>query len=265
MTAMAPDYHIHTCLSDGEGEMACCVERAIELGLPEIGFSDHLVPPSYDHEGYGIGLDRLDDYVAAVLGVRRRYPEMAVLLGVEVDYIPSTEDEMAEALARHRFDYVLGSVHFVEGFGFDETRNREHDRWRQVDEIYRGYYQLVRRAAASRRFTVMSHFDLPKKFGYRPAEAVTAFEDEALQAMAAADVAIEINTSGLRSHPVREMYPSPDLLERARRLGIALTFGSDAHKPDEVGSHFGQAVALARQTGYESYLRLSDGCEVPLP
>jgi len=260
-----PDYHMHTRFSDGEGEMAAYVERAIALGLPEIGFSDHLVPPGYDQEGYGIGLARLEEYVSAVLDVRRRYPEMPVLLGVEVDDVPGTEAEMADALTQYPFDYVLGAVHFIDGVAFDEEERRGSEGGGEVNDVYRAYYKLLRRAVVSGRYTVIAHFDLPKKFGYRPSEAMTPYEDDALRAIAEAGTAIEVNTSGLYGHPVREMYPSRDILERARRFGVPLTFGSDAHRPADVGSHAGSAVTLARRAGYSAYLRLSDRREVALP
>jgi histidinol-phosphatase (PHP family) len=77
-------------------------------------------------------------------------------------------------------------------------------------------------------------------------------------------MAIEINTSGLDRHPVVEMYPAADLLRRARAAGIALTFGSDAHHAADVGSHFSEAVQLARSAGYFSWLRLSDRKAVAL-
>jgi len=263
---MIGDYHVHTRHSDGKGAMAACVEQAIALGLPEIGFSDHLVPAGKDYEAYGIGpAANLDQYVAEVRATAACYPQIRVLLGLEVDYVPGTEDEIAALLARHRFDYLLGSVHFVDGFGFDEGRSRDDPRWQDVDAIYRGYYRTLRRAVETGRFTAIGHFDLPKKFGRRPSSALTACEDEVLAAAAAAGMVIEVNTAGLRRPEVGETYPAADVLARARRLGIRVVFGSDAHRSEDVGAGFAQAAACARAAGYESTLRLSDGAQVRLP
>ena len=94
---------------------------------------------------------------------------------------------------------------------------------------------------------------------------MSELENDALAAIAAAGMAIEINTSGLDRYPVAEMFPSASLLRRARAAGIGLTFGSDAHRAAEVGSHFAQALQWARAAGYESFLRLSDRVPVALP
>jgi histidinol-phosphatase (PHP family) len=78
-------------------------------------------------------------------------------------------------------------------------------------------------------------------------------------------MAIEVNTAGLRQPQVGETYPAAAVLERACRLGIPVIFGSDAHRPADVGAGFAQAVACARAAGYESTLRLSDRAQVGLP
>jgi histidinol-phosphatase (PHP family) len=258
------DYHVHSRFSDGKDELRACVERALQLGLPELGFSDHLTPAFFAEGGYGIDRNRLDDYVAAVTTVAQDYPELRVLLGGEADYLPEAADEILGTLADYPFDYVLCSVHFVDGFGFIEKRSATAAGWRDVDRIWRRYWETLVEAIQTGAFDVVAHLDLPKKWGYRPATDMSALEDAALAAVAAAGMAIEINTSGLDRHPAAEMYPAPSLLRRARLAGIPLTFGSDAHRAVEVGSQFEAAFDEARAAGYESTLRLSDGTAVPL-
>ncbi len=265
-SAGIPDYHVHSRFSDGHDGLDACVERALQLGLPELGFADHLTPACLAKDGYyGIDQGRLDDYVEAVLAVAVAYPDLRVLLGIEADYLPEAADETRAMLAHYPFDYVLCSVHFVDGFGFIEPRNRDAAGWRDVDRVWRRYYETLIEAVQIGAFDVVAHLDLPKKWGFRPLGDMSALEDEALLAVSAAGMAIEINTSGLDRHPVAEMFPTPSLLERARAMGIAVTFGSDAHRATEVGSHLVEAVALARAAGYESLLRLSDGESVALP
>ena len=137
--------------------------------------------------------------------------------------------------------------------------------WRDIDRVWRRYYETLIEATRTGAFDVVAHLDLPKKWGFRPAADLSELENEALAAIAAAGMAIEINTSGLDRYPVAEMFPSVSLLRRARALGISFTFGSDAHCAAEVGSHFEQALDSARAVGYESFLRLSDGNAVALP
>ncbi len=260
-----PDYHVHSRFSDGDDELRACVERALQLGLPEIGFSDHLTPARYADDGCGPDPRRLDDYVAAARAAAAAHPQLRVLAGIEADYLPEAADETLSLLAAYRFDYVLCSVHYVDGFCFDEPDDLKAEGWRHVDRVWRRYYETLIEATRTGAFDVVAHLDLPKKWGFRPSADMSELENDALAAIAAAGMAIEINTSGLDRYPVAEMFPSASLLRRARAAGIGLTFGSDAHCAAEVGSHFAQALQWARAAGYESFLRLSDRVPVALP
>jgi histidinol-phosphatase (PHP family) len=109
--------------------------------------------------------------------------------------------------------------------------------------------------------------DLPKKFGHRLDERIlTEIAKPALDRIAAAGMAVELNTGGLR-YPVAEIYPSLLLLELCRARAIPIVFGSDAHAADRVGHAFEQAVKLAADAGYTHSMRFRGrkGEPVPLP
>lgn len=258
------DYHVHTRFSDGVGGPAQCVERAVALGLPAIGISDHLTPSAVGGDGdWSLDRERLDEYVAAVRAAATRFPQIEVLLGVEVDYVPGAEDELAGLLAACPFDYAIGAVHQVDGFPYDDPALGDDSRWGDAADLYRRYYALVTRAVATGLFSVLAHLDYIMLWGRRTDADISAAEDEALAAMAAHGVAIELNTTGTLE-PAGLMHPAPDLLARARRLGIAVVFGSDAHEPDQVGWEYDAAVALARRAGYRTCLELSSGEQRPI-
>jgi histidinol-phosphatase (PHP family) len=260
---MLSDYHVHTGFSDGVGGVEASVRRAAELGLAEVGISDHFVPAAYDPEGCRLPAEHLGEYVAEVRAAAARYPDVTVLAGLEVDYIADTALETLALLEPLGFDYLIGSVHFIDGWAFDLDDGLTDPRWKDLDGLYGRYYAIVAEAAARRRFTVMGPLDLPKQFGARAGDPVSAAA-AALAAIAASGAALELNTSGLYTAG-GEAYPAPELLKAARRLGIPLVFGSDAHTPEEVGRDFEGAVALARAAGYDATLRLSDHVTVPLP
>ena len=264
VSSLPADYHLHTALSDGEGGVADLVTRAVELGLPEIGVTDHVIGSSVD-DGTGVDHELLEEYVAGVRSAEPPTSEPRVLVGMEVDYTPETLDEVSALVDRHRPDYVIGSVHLVGGFAFDDPRYIHDYRRLDLEDLWSTYFDAVAAAARSRLFTVIGHADLVKKFGLRPplTRRVVAAAERSLAAAAEAGAALELNTSGWR-HAAREQYPSPALLRRACSLGIPLTFGSDAHEPQLVGAAFPEAVAVARAAGYRSWLRLSDRCEIPL-
>lgn len=258
------DYHMHTEFSDGEGPPAGLARRALELGLPEIGVCDHLIPASLD-DGSGIPPVRVADYVAAVRAAAREEPCVRVLLGFEVDYEPAAVPDIAALLARHHPDYVIGSVHFVDGCPFDDPRHADF-RHTDLEALWIDYFHLLGQAAGCGLFDVLGHVDLIKKFGRRPgvSRSVVAAARGALAVAGERGVAIEINTAGWR-HAVGEQYPSRALLGYAHELGVPLTFGSDAHAVAQMASRFPDAVALARDVGYSHWLRLSDRQEVPFP
>ncbi len=258
------DYHVHTRFSDGEGEPADCVERALALGLPEIGITDHLTPAVLQADGdWSLARECMDEYVAAVRAAAARFPGITVLLGVEADYVPGAEDELAEMLGAHPFDYVIGGLHYVDGFSFDEPATRDDPLWDDAASLYRRYYALIAGAAASGLFDVIAHLDYVMLWGRRSAVDISAAEDAALAALATHGIAIELNTTGTLE-PAGLMHPAPDLLVHACRLGIPLVFGSDAHQVDQVGWRFDAAVGLARQAGYHASLELSSRKQSPL-
>ena len=117
------------------------------------------------------------------------------------------------------------------------------------------YLELVGDAAETGAFTILGHLDLAKKFGYRPSRLLTAELDRLVERVARAGVLVEINTAGLHK-PVGEAYPAPHILERLCAAGVNITFGSDAHRPSEVGRDFAHAAELARAAGYTQFASL---------
>jgi histidinol-phosphatase (PHP family) len=249
------DYHMH--LRNGREEIAHdtwsvdpFVEAARAAGVDEIGFTEHVyyfkqtrtlwtVPFQSDRCVYD-----LDPYVEAVVQARNR--GLPVKLALEVDYVPGREDEIRALLAPYPWDYLLGSVHYVDGLGIDcEPRLSDEV---GVDEAWHRYFDLLAQAARSGLFDSLSHPDLVKFFGDRAA----AFDHGSVaDAIAESGVAVEVSTAGLRK-PVRELYPHPDFLAACRERGVPVTTGSDAHSPDVVGRDFDRARELLRSAGYET-------------
>ena len=259
------DYHVHTSFSDGSGSVAECIERAIAVGLPEIGISDHLSPVQPSPWAMPtIPFARLERYVEEVRGAADRYQEITVLLGVEADYAPEHEPQLAALLDAWPFDYVIGGVHAVDGFDFDDPSRREDPRWSDADALSAAYYETVRRAAEFGAFDVIAHLDYIGLWGHRPGPAAGDVIDSALEAIAASGTALELNTDRF-SEPAGVMYPSGELLRAAETRGIPLVFGSDAHAAEQVGQLWDEAMERAVGTGFREALRLSDRMVVPLP
>jgi histidinol-phosphatase (PHP family) len=246
------DYHMHLRNEREEIEHKVgAVERfwdvAAERGVDEIGFSEHVyyfrqtrslwsVPYQMERCIYD-----LDQYCEAVVEAKQR--GLPVKLGLEVDYVPGREDETRELLEPYPWDYLIGSVHFIDGHGIDgppalvDTAGPE--------ETWRRYEATLAAAATSGLFDTLAHPDLVKMFGPRLEWAWGQLVPSL------ADVCLEVSSAGLHKRHGR-LYPEPELLSSARAAGVPITLASDAHAPQNVGRDLGRAIEHARAAGYET-------------
>ena len=260
---MIVDYHMHLRgpangregpIDHTVGAVERFAEQAAARGVDEIGFTEHVyyfrefdrfVEHPYQRSRLGHNLDTYCDAIAE--GKRRGLP---VKLGIELDWVPGREGELADVLAAYPWDFLLGSVHIVDGDAVD----MEPGLWgrRSVEDVWRRYFEAVGDLATSGLVDVLAHLDVVKIFGRRPeAGAVAAHHAQAAAAVGRAGVAIEVSTAGLRK-PVGELYPAPDLLVRCRESGAGATLASDAHVAADVGRDFPAALELLRAAGYET-------------
>ena len=250
------DYHMHTPLCrHAAGEPVEYAAKALKAGLPEIGFSDHSPMPKDGFDDWRMLASQLDEYVEKVQTARRTHPALSIKLALEVDFIPGYEDWIRELAAKHPWDYFIGSVHYVSGH-WDVDNPYRLAEWKNRDtfQVWSEYFERLTQAAHSGLFEIIGHCDLPKKFKHIPTQDISPLYRRFLETAAQKDVAIELNTAGLRKD-CKEIYPSRRILEEAHRLGVKITFGSDAHSPEEVGADFDQAIQLATTVGYSEACR----------
>lgn len=242
---------MHTPLCrHASGEPVDYARRAVELGFTEIGFTDHSPMARDDFDDWRMLAGELDEYVAKVRLAQREFPQLTVRLGLEVDYLPGHEDWIRVLAARHPWDYFIGSVHYVsEDWAIDSPFQLAKWKERDTFEVWSVYFDWLTRAAETGLFEIIGHADLPKKFGHRPTKDCTPLYERFLTAARKRNCAIELNSAGLRKD-CKEIYPSRQILELAFAKGVPITFGSDAHKPEEVGADFATAIDLARSVGY---------------
>ena len=262
-----PDYHMHTALcKHAKGTVSDYRRAAGTLGIPEICFVDHAPNPDGYDSDHRMNLNEFCNY-QAIVGALMDHQSPHVLFGVEADYYRGCETFLEKWLEIQDFDLVLGSVHFIEDWGFDNPTVKQV--WNSVDvtETWRAYFKLVMKLVETRLFDVVSHLDIPKKFGHRPSDKdIKEMVQPVLDWVAVAGMGMELNTSGLRK-PVGEIYPSPLIVSLARERDIPICFGSDAHSPQDVGKDFPAALQLARDAGYTHYFRVRKRKKtlVPLP
>jgi len=230
------------------------VAQARRAGVHEIGFTDHVYHFRQTEALWAIPwmlercTDDFDDYVGAVQEAKGR--GLPVKLGLEVDFFPGIERELSGLLEPYPWDFLLGSVHFVDGFAVDQEPGLVHRI--PVGEAWRRYFVWLRGAARSGLFDCLSHPDLIKFFGMRASDEERHYlHVETADAIEAAGVCVEVSTAGLYK-PVGELYPDRELLAACCERGVPITLASDAHEPSHVGRDLDRAVALAREVGYET-------------
>ena len=253
------DYHVHTArCGHAGGEMREYVLAALRKGLAEIAFTDHI--PLYFLPGEDpdptIAMTRaeLPGYVEEVRALEEEFAgRIDVLLGLEADYAEGHEAALEEILRAHDWDVVLGSVHWVAGGWIDAPGSAKRHETEGSENLWREYYRLLAKAAKSGLFDVLTHFDLPKKFGHRMPADVTDSQDAAVAAARDAGVAVEVSSAGLRK-AVGEEYPAPPLLRKLVGAGVPIVFSSDAHAPAEVAWGREKIEAAAHAAGAREHL-----------
>jgi len=248
-----PDYHMHTprC-NHATGTVLEYAEAAIAAGLTEIGMSDHSPMPGGFDKAWRMDRAELVHYLTEVEQARDLLSDrLTIRIGLEADFHPGTEAWVEEMIACYDWDYVIGSVHYIGDWGFDNPDCIQiWDTWK-IDDAYIAYFELVAQSAASGMFDIIGHPDLIKKFGHRASlnnTAVHQAEEAMLQAILKSGAALEISSAGLRK-PISEIYPHHRIVGRAAELGIPFVFGSDAHAPVEVGHGMDQCLAMLASFG----------------
>jgi histidinol-phosphatase (PHP family) len=265
---MMIDLHMHTdrC-GHADGSPVDYVAAARVAGLDVIAFTDHLaLPDGYDPDGeYAMRPEELGDYVREVLEAAHSAPPPKVLLGIEADWVPAHLNQTARSIAAYPFDIVLGSVHFLQDWAFDDPRLIDEWSLRDVAGAWDEYFETFTEAAASGLFDVMAHPDLVKKFGHVPPGDLTSLYEDVAAAISDAGVAVEVSSAGLRK-PCGEIYPSDALLAAFRRAGVPVTSASDAHSPSEVGLGLDRVREAIVHAGYDTivYFEAREIREVPL-
>lgn len=242
---MLIDYHTHHArCGHAVGTLEEYIQRGIEIGLSQIGVSDHMpllhVSPQTYYPEMAMPMEELPRYVEEAFELKQKYASsISVRVGLEADYIEGWENEIAKIINDYPWDYVIGSVHFLGEWDVSDFRQVHHWEGRDVFEVYQTYYDAVQKAARTGFYDIMGHLDVIKRFNYKPEgrqQEVAELEQKTLTAIAEAGIAMELNASGL-TKPCAEMFPCDRILKAAIELGIPLTVGSDAHDPKKLSEN----------------------------
>ncbi|MCH4184117.1 MAG: histidinol-phosphatase [Eggerthellaceae bacterium] len=245
--------HTHTNFcGHATGSIHDMVNAAQVAGITTMAITEHYpLTPHFDpHDYISMHKDRVNEYIQTIDNERRAHSSMDILTGCELDWLGDSEDRTISNEDLKPFDVILGSVHFVDQWAFDDPEQRHHWDDVGVDEIWKRYFEIWCEAASSDRpFTIMSHPDLVKKFGYRPTYDPQPLYDQAAEAAMAGHRLIELNTSGAY-YACKEVFPAPNLLKAFCHAGVPATVGTDAHQVETVARDIKSAYKDLYEAGY---------------
>lgn len=257
------------------------LRRAIQLGLKEVGIVDHLYrfkeAKSYfkkfmnlNNNSLGniqskwleqVCNEELDRYVTFILGEKEKWASAGVQLklGMEADYFIGGEAELELLLKDQPWDYIIGSVHFVDGWGFDNPKTQHLFEAENLIKLYDNFFTAVEGSIKSKLFDIIAHLDNIKVFNFRPDEALLIPRYKKIaQLLKDYDLATERNAGLLYRYPIKEMCPSRTYLQVLMDYNIPITLSSDSHYPDDLGNYIFTNIDELKSLGVKEIATFSN-------
>lgn len=257
------------------------LETAIQKGLKQVGIVDHLYRFEETRDYFLKYMDvsdtdlgnrqkewlnqvmthKMSDFVNFINSQKERWSNAGIelKLGIEADYFVDGEEELKALLAPFNFDYIIGSVHFNHGWGFDnpelESKFNDYD----LVELYTDHFNTVIKAAESGIFSFIAHLDNLKVFNYRPDEdLLIPLYEQVAEALVKNDVATEVNVGLKYRYPVKEQCPSERFIQVLSKHNVLFTTSSDSHFPHDIGIYNEEIRDLLKRNGVESIVRFDN-------
>ncbi|HET7026505.1 MAG TPA: histidinol-phosphatase HisJ family protein [Candidatus Limnocylindrales bacterium] len=271
-TDLPLDTHLHTDLSpDSNVPIDVYCALAVEQGIAELAITDHVDfdprDPAYDYRDFATRERTVRE------AAERWAPKgVAVRFGAELTYNRRWEDDVRAHLARHRYDYTIGSVHDWPDSPYRGAGVAAWIRTSSLHDVLAPYFEEVTAAARSRLFDTIGHLDVVKRYlhPHVPASALAGAPElfeESLRALVESGTALEVNTSGLR-HDAGETYPAPWVVSWYHELGgERVTVGSDAHRKNHFAHGLDDGYRVVAEAGIDrlAFRRGGEGVAVALP
>jgi len=275
------NFHTHSAFDDGNVVLEEYVKEALKQNVAILGFSSHNpLPFSVD---WVLKKEDYEKYCKTVRNLSEKYKDkIRILLGLEMDFLPSIKSFYKEGIDLSALDFHIGSVHFVnffednKGWAIDES---QEDFEKGLDEIYGGdikkvvedYYKLIREMLKLENPDIVAHLDLIKM--HNKNEKYFSEEEnwyrqavlDTLKVVAKSHSILEVNTGGIARGKIDSLYPSNWIIEEAYNMRIPITISSDAHRPEQITAKFKEAALLLNSIGYKEVYILHKKTWAPHP
>ena len=226
------------------------VNQALEKQLDEIWLLEHCYRfeefvPMYDsvcaYSNYvdtwfhrNAGVLKMENYLTLIKQIRSSQFPVKIKFGLEICYFKEFEDLVVELTKDKDFDFLLGSVHFVDNFAFDHKA--EHWNGIDVDKIYRRYFEDSISLAKSKIFDGIGHPDAIKLFGHKPSYSLTEYYESLAKELSKSNMYADQNSGVARRCPnTASLGMDEELLKILMKNNVRIITSSDAHCPEDVG------------------------------
>ncbi|UAL53554.1 histidinol phosphate phosphatase domain-containing protein [Metabacillus dongyingensis] len=248
------------------------LENAKRKGIKEVGIVDHLYRFTDCREYFEKNMlldespigrlqkqwlnlvmtESMDHFAESISRNKEKWAKQGVQLkvGIEADYFEGDEEDLSALLCRHEWDFINGSVHFINGWGFDNPKTIHEFENYDVHVLYETFFRIVEKAIRSDLFDYISHLDNIKVFGYRPhTDLLMPMYKRIVKALKEMDAATEVNAGLFYRFPVKEMCPSEPFLHLLIENEIPLLLSSDAHFPEDIGAFLDENMDMLINKG----------------
>jgi histidinol-phosphatase (PHP family) len=269
------NYHTHTFFCDGIEAPEEYALAAIKNNMHSLGYSAH-APVPFPCE-WPLPIERLEEYIATIRGLKEKYSQkLEIYNGLEIDYIPNLWPEMKGIIKPERFDFTIGSIHFIDTYkdGTPWTIDGNNEDFvhglnvifnNNSHEVFRRYFAYTREMVRVMKPTIVGHIDKLKMQYYN--SALNPAEDKVyqhefmntLEEIAATNCIVEINTRGIYRRNEKEYYPGLWAMRAMADLKIKVTVNSDSHRPTELINHWNEAHTMLKEAGFKSVQVLKKG------
>lgn len=248
---MKADYHLHTNYSlDSETPMEDMVKRAIEIGLDEIVFTEHV-----EHSENPSALIDYGSFFKELEALKEKYKDqISIKRGVEFGVQPHRVEVFNHDFHKYNFDFVILSKHAIDD---KEVAFQRYQKDKTQEEYQQGYYQATLDSIkAYKNFSVLGHLDFIKRYdlaGEYPDEKVLPTVEKIFKQLIADGKGIEVNTSSFK-YGLKDLCPSRRFLELYHELGgTIITIGSDSHDTKYIGDHIDDVKEILKEIGFKSF------------
>lgn len=248
---MLADYHVHTYYSDdSECPMEDMVQKAIELGIDEIAFTEHV--------DYGIKTDEncnYKEYFKELAAMQQKYEgKLRIKAGIEFGVQAHTILQFQKDFETWPFDFVILSNHQVDN---KEFWNYDFQKGKSQEEYQRAYYEAIYEVVRQyKNYSVLGHLDMIKRYdiyGDYPDEKIMDIAEKILRQVIADGKGIEVNTSCYK-YGLKDLTPSKKILELYYRLGgKIITIGSDTHETAHLGDRITEVKGILKEIGFQQF------------